>query len=49
MTSPGWDVAEAGLQQAMDMFWGKVVWWGALIQGLPPLVFVAGCLYTRLG
>jgi putative membrane protein len=22
---------------------------GALIQGLPPLVFVAGCLYTRLG
>ena len=22
---------------------------GALIQGLPPLVFVAGCLYMRLG
>jgi len=22
---------------------------GALIQGLPPLVFVAGCLYTRVG
>ena len=30
MTSPGWDVADAGLQQALDMFWGKVVWWGTL-------------------
>ena len=46
MTSPGWDVAEAGLQQAMDMFWGKVVWWGALtvtlvIAGLALLAVVA--------
>ena len=30
MTSPGWDVADAGLQQALDMFWGKIVWWGTL-------------------
>jgi len=46
MTSPGWDVADAGLQQAMDMFWGKIVWWGALtltlvIAGLALLAAVA--------
>jgi hypothetical protein len=46
MTSPGWDVAEAGLQQAVDMLWGKVVWWGAMtltlvIAGLALLAVVA--------
>jgi hypothetical protein len=30
VTTPGWDVADTGLQQALDMFLGKAVFWSTL-------------------
>jgi hypothetical protein len=29
-TTPGWDVADTGLQQALDMFLGQAVFWSTL-------------------
>jgi hypothetical protein len=31
VTTPGWDVADTGLQQALDVFLGKAVFWSTLI------------------
>lgn len=46
MISPGWDVADAGLQQAVDVFWAQVLWWGTLslvlvVSGLALLAVVS--------
>ena len=30
VTTPGWDVADTGLQQALDMFLGRAVFWSTL-------------------
>jgi hypothetical protein len=46
MISPGWDVADAGLQQGVDVFWAQVLWWGTLslvlvVSGLALLAVVS--------
>jgi len=46
VTSSGWDLADAGLQPTMDVFWEKIFWLGTLslvllIAGLALLAAVA--------
>ena len=50
MATPGWDVADAGLQMAMDAFWAKAFWWGTLsvIVAFASLVILGAAAITRV-
>ena len=50
VTSSGWDVADAGLQPAMDVLWEKIFWLGTLGLGLviAGLALLAAVAVTRV-
>lgn len=50
VTTPGWDVTDAGLQQALDLFVGKAVFWGTLtiVLGIAALALLAVVAVSRV-